>query len=135
MIALKKKAVKVIYDAYVFMGEKADFDTFLQKIVNNRKSRLNFLLKMRTARALLVDRGNYDLVRKVDNLKMAIADLFDEMVPVEQAETEGPVQSYLNPCTVRLRNRRLANLSYYDNRRSGYPTDRYYFGIYGGFLE
>ena len=132
---MKKKDIRRLHQARQFMGEERHFDGLLRKFVENRKFRLNFLLKMRTARALLVDRQEFSLVKKVDDLKMDIAGLFDEMNPVAEDNREGPVQSYLNTCPVLLRHQRLTSLSYYDNRRDRYPVDRYYFGSYGGFRE
>lgn len=131
----RQDTYSVFEQARCLVKRNYTFANFAQKLIKNKKFRREVLLSLNRLRASFSERGLFDVVSKIDNLKVDMITLLDETDPLEEKQTQEPVQSYLNECPVLLRRNRTANLSYYDNQRSKYYCDKYYFGSYGGFRE
>ena len=128
----KKSEIDTLYKVFLMTGQKCFWELFLQKVQRQRKFRFALMAKLRFLRQGAAERHDHQLVVTLDQLKIEFTVLVDEAFPVEKIERE-PVtfQDYLTPCRLLLgTNAKRPSLSEYENRRSGTPVDRYYFGRY-----
>jgi len=125
----QNKYEKVICDIYSVIGNSYTYDYFCKRLAD-QKFRRDVVLSLSRRSKLLRQRGKAEIALLLDYLKIDFCSIWDEIDAPEELTLKEPVQSYLNECPVLLRKNRVANLSYYDNRRSREYTDRYYFGIY-----
>jgi len=128
----KKSEIDTLHKVFLMTGQKCFWELFLQKVHRQRKFRFALMAKLRFLRQGAASRHDHQLVVTLDQLKIELIALFDEAFPVEDVERE-PIafQDYLTPCKLLLgTTAKRPNLSQYENRRSGSPVDRYYFGHY-----
>lgn len=125
-----------IFEQVRYLVRRAySFEHFSKRLLTDKKFRRDVLISLNRLRSSWYERERFDDALRIDYLKRDLVALLDETDPVEVFGLQEPVQSYLNECPVRLRKNRTANLTYYDNQRSRFYCDRYYFGKYGRFLE
>lgn len=115
---------------YCFLQLPTSYSYFGLKMIKDRRYRLNVFLRLQRSIQSTAARGAYDISAFGSDLLERGLKMFNETLPKPEIEPQEPIQSYLNECTLRLTGRRRMNLTQYDNRRSGHPMDRYYFGIY-----
>lgn len=125
----KNEYEEIISQVYFVVGNSYTYDYFCKRLAD-QKFRRDVILSLSRRSKLLRQRNKAEVALSLDYLKIDFCSIFDETDAPEESTLKEPVQSYLNECPVLLRKNRVANLSYYDNRRSREYRDRYYFGIY-----